>query len=170
MMRRSGIMLLTTAIFLFINSAADAGKIRKRKIRKLFKHSLIVNDHFTGFALYDMDAKKMIYELNSDKFFTPASNTKLFTFYTCLKILGDSIPALKYITRNDSLIFWATGDPAFLHTDLKGVKGYDLLKNSDKKLFFSTGQYQNDFFGNGWAWNDYNDDYQAEITELPMEI
>ena len=168
-MRRSGIMLLTTAIFLFINSAADAGKIRKRKIRKLFKHSLIVNDHFTGFALYDMDAKKMIYELNSDKYFTPASNTKLFTFYTCLKILGDSIPALKYITRNDSLIFWATGDPAFLHTDLKGVKGYDLLKNSDKKLFFSTGQYQNDFFGNGWAWNDYNDDYQAEITELPME-
>ena len=168
-MRRSGIMLLTTAIFLFINSAADAGKIRKRKIRKLFKHSLIVNDHFTGFALYDMDAKKMIYELNSDKYFTPASNTKLFTFYTCLKILGDSIPALKYIIRNDSLIFWATGDPAFLHTDLKGVKGYDLLKNSDKKLFFSTGQYQNDFFGNGWAWNDYNDDYQAEITELPME-
>jgi len=162
-------MLLTTAIFLFINSAADAGKIRKRKIRKLFKHSLIVNDHFTGFALYDMDAKKMIYELNSDKYFTPASNTKLFTFYTCLKILGDSIPALKYIIRNDSLIFWATGDPAFLHTDLKGVKGYDLLKNSDKKLFFSTGQYQNDFFGNGWAWNDYNDDYQAEITELPME-
>ena len=168
-MRRTRIMLLTTAVFLFINTAADAGKIRKRKIRKLFKHSLIVNDHFTGFALYDMDAKKMIYELNSDKYFTPASNTKLFTFYTCLKILGDSIPALKYTTRNDSLIFWATGDPAFLHTELKGVNGYDLLKNSDKKLFFSTGQYQNDFFGNGWAWNDYNDDYQAEITELPME-
>jgi len=162
-------MLLTTAVFLFINTAADAGKIRKRKIRKLFKHSLIVNDHFTGFALYDMDAKKMIYELNSDKYFTPASNTKLFTFYTCLKILGDSIPALKYTTRNDSLIFWATGDPAFLHTELKGVNGYDLLKNSDKKLFFSSGHYKNDFFGNGWAWNDYNDDYQAEITELPME-
>ena len=168
-MRRTRIMLLTTAVFLFINTAADAGKIRKRKIRKLFKHSLIVNDHFTGFALYDMDAKKMIYELNSDKYFTPASNTKLFTFYTCLKILGDSIPALKYTTRNDSLIFWATGDPAFLHTELKGVNGYDLLKNSDKKLFFSSGHYKNDFFGNGWAWNDYNDDYQAEITELPME-
>jgi D-alanyl-D-alanine carboxypeptidase/D-alanyl-D-alanine-endopeptidase (penicillin-binding protein 4) len=162
-------MLLITAIFLLTNTVAHAGKIRKRKIRKLFKHSLIVKDHFTGFALYDMDAKKMIYELNSDKYFTPASNTKLFTFYTCLKMLGDSIPALKYVTQNDSLIFWGTGDPAFLHTDLKGVKGYDLLKKSNKKLFFSQGQYQNDFFGNGWAWNDYNDDYQAEITELPIE-
>jgi D-alanyl-D-alanine carboxypeptidase/D-alanyl-D-alanine-endopeptidase (penicillin-binding protein 4) len=162
-------MLLIAAIFLLINTNADAGKIRKRKIRKLFKHSAIVKDHFTGFALYDMDARKMIYELNSDKYFTPASNTKLFTFYTCLKMLGDSIPALKYITRNDSLIFWGTGDPAFLQTDLKGIKGFDLLKNSDKKLYFSSGQYQNQFFGSGWAWDDYNDYYQAEITELPIE-
>jgi len=169
MMRRGLIMLLIATIFLLINADANAGKIRKRKIRKLFKHSVIVKDHFTGFALYDMDAGKMIYELNSDKYFTPASNTKLFTFYTCLKMLGDSIPALKYITHNDSLIFWGTGDPAFLQTDLKGTKGFDLLKNSDKKLFFSSGQYQNQFFGSGWAWDDYNDYYQAEITELPIE-
>ena len=169
MMQRNLIMLLFAAIFLLTNITAHAGKIRKRKIRKLFKHSLIVKDHFTGFALYDMDAKKMIYELNSDKYFTPASNTKLFTFYTCLKMLGDSIPAFKYVTQNDSLIFWGTGDPAFLHTDLKGVKGFDFLKHSDKKLFFSSGHLQNKFFGSGWAWDDYNDDYQAEITELPIE-
>src|ERR1700741_348780 len=118
MMRRSLIMLLITTIFLLINTTADAGKIRKRKIRKLFKHSLIVKDHFTGFALYDMDEKRMIYELNSDKYFTPASNTKLFTFYTCLKMLGDSIPAFKYVIRGDSLIFWGTGDPSFLQTGL----------------------------------------------------
>lgn len=169
MMRRGLIMLLIAAIFLFTNNVAHAGKIGKRKIRRLFKHSLIVKDHFTGFALYDMDAKKMIYELNSDKYFTPASNTKLFTFYTCLKMLGDSIPALKYTIHNDSLIFWGTGDPAFLHTDLKGMNGFNLLKNSEKRLFFSSGQYQNRFFGSGWAWDDYNDDYQAEITELPIE-
>lgn len=168
-MRRILIMLLTTGIILFLSSGSYAGKIRKRKIKKLFKHSVIANDHFTGFALYDMDANKMIYELNSDKYFTPASNTKLFTFYTCLKMLGDSIPAFKYITRSDSLIFWGTGDPAFLHSDLKGINGLNFLKNVDKKLFFSSGQYQNGFFGAGWAWDDYNDYYQAEITELPVE-
>ncbi|MDB5023129.1 MAG: peptidase [Mucilaginibacter sp.] len=169
MMRRALMILWLTGVFLFLSNGAHAGKIRKRKIRKLFKHSLIVKDHFTGFALYDLDAQKTIYELNADKYFTPASNTKLFTFYTCLKMLGDSIPALKYIIRHDSLIFWGTGDPSFLHSALKGVNGFNLLKNSDKKLFFSSGQYQNDFYRTGWAWDDYNDYYQAEITELPIE-
>jgi D-alanyl-D-alanine carboxypeptidase/D-alanyl-D-alanine-endopeptidase (penicillin-binding protein 4) len=163
----SAILLIITALAL--GGCAYNGKIRKRKINKLFTQSPISNDHFTGFALYDMDAKKMIYERNSDKYFTPASNTKLFTFYTCLKMLGDSIPALKYTIHQDSLIFWGTGDPAFLHSDLRGMNGFSLLKNTDKKLFFSSGQYQNDFFGPGWAWDDYNDYYQAEITELPVE-
>ncbi|HTE01604.1 MAG TPA: D-alanyl-D-alanine carboxypeptidase [Mucilaginibacter sp.] len=157
-------IIILAGIVLLLNGCAE-----KAKIRGLFKHSPVANDHFTGFALYDMDEQKMICELNSDKYFTPASNTKLFTFYTCLRMLGDSIPALKYTVRNDSLIFWGTGDPAFLQTDLKGVNGFNLLKNSDKKLFFSPGQYKNDFYGSGWAWDDYNDYYQAEINELPIE-
>ena len=144
-------------------------QIRPHKLAKIFDHSAISNDHFTGFALYDMDQQKMIYELNSDKYFTPASNTKLFTFYTCLRILGDSIPAFNYVVRNDSLIFWGTGDPSFLHSELKGIKGYNLLKHARQKLFFSSGFQQSSFYGSGWAWNDYNDDYQAEITELPLE-
>jgi len=116
-----------------------------------------------------MDAKKMIYQLNSDQYFTPASNTKLFTFYTCLRMLGDSIPAFRYVSRNDSLTFWGTEDPSFLQTGLKAVNGYNFLKNTDKKLFFSAGFSQSDFYGSGWGWDDYNDYYQAEITELPIE-
>src|SRR5579863_1399445 len=165
------VFLMITLIcccFIYPNHA-DAGHIKKRKIKKLFKHSVILNDHFTGFALYSMDEKRMIYELNSDKYFTPASNTKLFTFYTCLKMLGDSIPAFKYVIHGDSLIFWGTGDPSFLQTALRAVNGFNFLENSGKKLFFSSGFYQNDLYGSGWAWNDYNDYYQAEINELPIE-
>ena len=146
-----------------------ADKIRKRQIKRQFAHTPVTKDHFTGFALYDLDNKKMVYALNSDKYFNPASNTKLFTFYTCLKMLGDSIPALKYVTKGDSLIFWGTGDPSFLHSDLKGINGFNFLKNSGKKLFFSPGNYTGQLFGPGWAWDDYNDYYQAEINELPVE-
>lgn len=148
---------------------AEGVRIKKRKIKKLFRHSAIMKDHFTGFALYDLDNKKMIYELNADKYFTPASNTKLFTYYTCLKMLGDSIPAIRYVIRGDSLIFWGTGDPSFLHSGLKGAKALNFLKNSGKKLSFSTGNYTGNFYGDGWAWDDYTGYYQAEINELPLE-
>ncbi len=169
-MQRKAYIIITIILSLVIAfHNADAGKIRKRRIKKMFKHSQIMNDHLTGFALYDLDNKKMIYELNDAKYFTPASNTKLFTFYTCLKMLGDSIPALKYVIRNDSLIFWGTGDPSFLHSELKAINGYNFLKNSGKKLFFSPGNYSNSLYGAGWAWDDYSDYYQAEINELPIE-
>jgi D-alanyl-D-alanine carboxypeptidase/D-alanyl-D-alanine-endopeptidase (penicillin-binding protein 4) len=143
--------------------------VNKRDVKKQFEQSLVSNDHFTGFALYDMDQKKMVFELNSDKYFTPASNTKLFTFYTCLKMLGDSIPAFKYEERGDSLVFWGTGDPSFLHSDLKGIKGYEFLKASTKQLYFSPTGYTGEFFGPGWGWDDYNDDYQQELNAFPIE-
>jgi D-alanyl-D-alanine carboxypeptidase/D-alanyl-D-alanine-endopeptidase (penicillin-binding protein 4) len=169
MLRTTFVFLLMICGLLLFNDTLYGRSIKKRKIKKLFKHSQIVNNHFTGFALYDLDNKKMIYELNADKYFIPASNTKLFTFYTCLKMLGDSIPALRYELRHDSLVFWGTGDPSFLHSDLKGVNGLNFLQHSDKKLYYSATGYGNDFYGAGWAWDDYNDYYQAEITALPIE-
>ncbi|ASU36501.1 D-alanyl-D-alanine carboxypeptidase [Mucilaginibacter xinganensis] len=168
MQRKICILLMFFGLLTMFHDAS-AGKIRKRKIKKLFRHSQVMNDHFTGFALYDLDNQKMIYGLNDDKYFNPASNTKLFTFYTCLKMLGDSLPALKYVIHNDSLIFWGTGDPSFLHSVLKGTNGLNFLKNSGKKLFFSDGNYTGEFYVPGWAWDDYNDYYQPELTGLPIE-
>lgn len=169
-MQRKVYVLITLILCLLVCfNQANAGKIRKRKIKRQFKHSAVMKSHFTGFALYDLDNKKMVYELNSDKYFNPASNTKLFTFYTCLKMLGDSVPAMKYVVRNDSLIFWGTGDPSFLHSGLKAVNGFNFLKNSGKKLCYSHGSYTGNLYGPGWAWDDYNDYYQAEINDLPLE-
>ena len=167
--RKSLFLIIFAAYLLLFSTLSNAGSIRRHKIKKLFKHSGILNGHFTGFALYDLDKNKMIFELNADKYFTPASNTKLFTWYTCLRMLGDSIPALKYAVHGDSLIFWGTGDPAFLHSGLKGVNGFNFLKNSSKRLCYAAGNYTGGFFGSGWAWDDYNGSDAAEISELPVE-
>ncbi|WDF55476.1 D-alanyl-D-alanine carboxypeptidase [Mucilaginibacter sp. KACC 22063] len=168
MLRKVIQVLIIVLAFGAVKSVAYGDGIKKRKIKKLFKESAIMQSHFTGFALYDMDKQDTVLLLNADKYFTPASNTKLFTFYTSLKILGDSIPALKYQIHGDSLLFWGTGDPSFLHPDLIGNNGFNFLKQSDKKLFYCSGTYQNKPFGSGWAWDDYNDYYQAEINDFPL--
>lgn len=152
---------------LFLQACSVHQRLAKR-LNKTFDQSEVVNTYPVGFALYDLEAGKMIFEKNSDKYFTPASNTKLFTFYAGLKMIPDSIPSLRYVIKGDSLIFWGTGDPSFLQTQLKGTKALEFLKNSAKQLFFAPGRYTGSFYGYGWAWDDYNDYYQAEINELPL--
>jgi D-alanyl-D-alanine carboxypeptidase/D-alanyl-D-alanine-endopeptidase (penicillin-binding protein 4) len=139
-----------------------------RKVNRQFNESKIVGQYHVGFALYDPIKQQMIYGKNADTYFTPASNTKLFTFYAGLKMIPDSIPSLRYVEQGDSIIFWGTGDPSFLQTYLKGVKAFDFLKQSGKKLFFAPNRYSGTFYGPGWSWDDYNDYYQAEISELPL--
>lgn len=132
---------------LCITTFAQVSAQSRRKIEKVFKASEIVNNHYTGFALYDPAKDKMVYELDANKPAIPASNTKIITLYTALNMLGDSIPGLRYITKGDSLIFWGTGDPSMLHPDLKSTKVYDFLKNSNKKLFYSHSNASRDFAG-----------------------
>lgn len=127
-----------------------------------------LHDH-TGFMLYDPGKKRTIYEYNSATYFTPASNTKIFTLYASLKILGDSIPGLRYIERNDSLIFWGTGDPSFLYKNVYNDSTvFSFLKNHPKPLYLSTANFQAEMFGPGWAWDDYNDYYSAERSGFPI--
>lgn len=147
---------------------ANCKEIRPGKILKLLKNSPVLKQHFTGFSLYDLTKKKMLVEQNGDKYFTPASNTKLFTFYAGLKLLKDSIVGLQYIERGDSLIFWGTGDPTFLNADYKFQPVLERLKTAKSKIYWSTGRYTSPFYGTGWTYDDYNEYYQPEMSELPV--
>lgn len=168
MVKNSFRRLLTLSLPCLFLLACAADRQMSNKLGKIFKKSEVLKQYYSGFALYDLSAEQMIFEENADKYFTPASNTKLFTFYAGLKMVPDSIPSLRYIENGDSLVFWGTGDPSFLQSQLKSVKACDFLKSSGKKLFFAPGRYTGSFYGKGWQWDDYNDYYQAEINELPL--
>ncbi len=148
--------------------AAFSKSIPPRKILKMLKSSAILNDHFTGFALYDLTKRKMITGYQDDKYFTPASNTKLFTFYAGLKLLKDSIAGLQYIERGDSLIFWGTADPSFLDSQFKEQGVLQKLNTAGKKIYWANGVFTGDFYGVGWTYDDYNEYYQPEMSDLPM--
>ncbi|MFK8105488.1 MAG: D-alanyl-D-alanine carboxypeptidase/D-alanyl-D-alanine-endopeptidase [Saprospiraceae bacterium] len=124
---------------------------------------------FTGFALYDPATKKMRASYQADKHFTPASNAKILTLYAAWQVLGDSIPALRYVVRNDSLIFWGTGDPSFLHPDLPATdRVLQFLKARKEQLFFCGHNFQEESFGAGWSWDDFPYTFSAEKSPFPI--
>lgn len=155
-------------ILILLLSSCSALKKTNRNIENQLKTNPAFQQGFTGLAVYNPKENKMIYEFNSKKYFTPASNTKLFTFYTGLKILGDSVPALKYVKKNDSLIFKGTGDPSFLNPDLTNSKVLEFLSNSNENLFYYPPVYTEKYFGPGWSWDDYNYAYSAERSAMPI--
>lgn len=148
--------------FLFFSCAST------KKSQEFFERSEVFTQGFHGIAVYDPIENKMIYEDNAEKYFTPASNIKLFTFYTGLKLLKDSVPALHYIIRNDSLIFWGTGDPSLLNPDLPQSNVLTFLKNRNEQLFYLPPPVEEEYFGPGWAWDDYNSSYSVERTSFPV--
>jgi len=167
---RSNVLFCSTAMmFLLASTTIYAQKIPHRKIKKLIEKSEIIKEHFTGFALHDQDEDKLIYGQNASKHFIPASNTKMYTFYTVLEMLGDSIPALKYVTKGDSLIFWGTGDPTLAYSTFKSNNVLDFLKKTNKKLFFVSNNYKGEFYGAGWNYDDYLEDFQPEMNAFPVE-
>jgi serine-type D-Ala-D-Ala carboxypeptidase/endopeptidase (penicillin-binding protein 4) len=123
----------------------------------------------TGFVLFDPAKKKNLVAWKEDRYFTPASNTKIYTFYAALKILDDSTRALAYRTQGDSLIFWGLGDPSFLYENVfQNGRTYQWLSSRPEKLFFSPLNFQAEPLGPGWVWSDYLYYYSAERTPFPI--
>lgn len=143
-------------------------KETESRLKMMVEHSDVFSSNVTGFVLYDPEADSTLYSLQGHKYFTPASNTKLFTFYAGLKALPDTLPALEYVINGDSLIFWGTGDPSFLHREYGSDKVYNFLKKSPKQLSYSDSHFDDKPLGAGWSWDDYNSYYSAEKSPLPI--
>lgn len=157
-------------IILAILMLISCGTMRKtnKAITSTFSDSLYFDQGFAGLAIYDPVEKEMLYTYNADKYFTPASNTKLLTFYAGLTVLGDSVPALKYHISGDSLIFRGTGDPSLLNPDLPSSKIMDFLRYRRECLFYEVPGYVETYFGPGWSWDDYDSYYTVERVAYPI--
>ena len=137
-------------------------------LQGLLDSSAILRQHQVGLSLADAATGEALFGYQDSKYFTPASNMKLFSFYAGLHILGDSLPSLRYFSRNDTLFFQGTGDPTLLHGDVPSRRAYEfLLTRPEKKLAYcdiaSVSAY-----GPSWTWDDYGYYFQPERAAFPI--
>lgn len=137
------------------------------QLKKDFKDSYENSSFFKGFVLYNPETGKEIINHNGAKYFTPASNTKLYTFYAAYNTLGDSIKGLEYVKHNDTLFIKGTADPSFLF-DFEGSKTISFLNNYDGPISIIHTQLDDDAFGSGWSWGDYQYYYMPEKSVFPI--
>jgi D-alanyl-D-alanine carboxypeptidase/D-alanyl-D-alanine-endopeptidase (penicillin-binding protein 4) len=116
-------------------------------LNREIKNSSVLSQQHTGISISNLNDSKTLASYQGNRYFTPASNTKLFSFYAGLCALGDSVPGLEYLEWGELLIIRGTGDPSLLHPDLPHSKVFDFLKNRKDQIFYTPYHFENKRFG-----------------------
>ena len=161
MIKKTLCLLCFTMVLVGCKSLRINNKINKEIASSFFENQL------TGIYIYDVTANKIVYNYNGNKYFTPASNTKIFTLFTGLEFLSDSIPAFKYAVDADTITIQGTGDPAFLHSFFKDSTALKMANNY-KKVNLIVNNIIDKKYAPGWAWEDFDSYFSPERSAFPM--
>ncbi len=149
-----------------LTGCVSSKKLVSSKINTSLQSDVFSNS-FSGFLLVDAKTKDTLYNYNGHKYFTPGSNVKLFTFFAALQLLPKNTPALKYITKNDTLYIEGTGDPSFMNTHFKDKSTLNFLKKY-KHIKLHLNNFKEQKYAPGWAWEDFSWYYSPERSGFPM--
>ncbi|TVR70468.1 MAG: hypothetical protein EA408_11235 [Marinilabiliales bacterium] len=153
---------------LFVASCTSPRHLGRTAVPGRFLDDPAISDTHTGIAIYDAETREYIYTHNAEKFFIPASNTKIATLYAGLKYLGGYIPGIHYLDHNDTLFLIPTGDPTFMLHDFPDQPVLDFMQNACKPLVFVEPVWQTGALGYGWPWNFYLNYYMPERSPFPV--
>jgi D-alanyl-D-alanine carboxypeptidase/D-alanyl-D-alanine-endopeptidase (penicillin-binding protein 4) len=162
---------MRTCVLLFsivlLASCSMQQKIHKQAQQLLIKDSSLVEAH-VGIAVQDNETGKLLYGYQSDKRFTPASNTKIYSCYTAMKYLPAKLPAAILTDLDTAILVTPTGDPSFLHPDFTTHPFFEKLRSINKPIYIHAENWQSAALGDGWSWNDYSEDYMTERSAFPV--
>jgi D-alanyl-D-alanine carboxypeptidase/D-alanyl-D-alanine-endopeptidase (penicillin-binding protein 4) len=152
----------------FISSCSIQKQLARSANDNVLSSQALQTAH-VGISIYEPETNKYWFDYQGDKYFVPASNTKIPTCYAAMKYLGDSLVGIRYDYFDDtSVTIYATGDPTFLHEDFKSQPVLDFLKKEKKAFYLFNAVWKEDALGSGWSWNDYNSNYMAERSAFPI--
>jgi len=197
--------LIFWALLVFLPGAlgADSGKSGRKssnplpgKIAPILAQPDL-NRSFWGIQIVSLDDQKVLYSLNAEKLFVPASNTKLFTTITAMALLGPdyrfhttveaSAPLDKYGRIDGDVILVGRGDPNLsgrslpyaLKTERTQPTTVALenladqlvkagVKYIDGDVVADDSYYVDEPYGAGWAQDDLQWGYGAPVSALTI--
>ena len=159
-------LLIINSSLLILTSCSVQKQISKSAQQLVLKDSSLLTAH-VGISIYEPESGKYWFNYQGDKYFVPASNTKIPTTYAAMKYLGDSLVGFRWDSHESTISVWPTADPTFLHPDFSSERAIGLLKKFKNISLLANGYFANKL-GNGWSWNDYQAAYMVERSSFPM--
>ncbi|HRG24151.1 MAG TPA: D-alanyl-D-alanine carboxypeptidase [Chitinophagaceae bacterium] len=168
--------LIFYSLFLIsLSSCSVSTKISKSARTTVLNAAPLKTAHI-GISIYDPETGKYLYNYQGDKYFVPASNTKIPTCYAAMKYLGDSLVGLRYgysYPDSTTIGIQPTGDPTLMHSDFNQQAVMEFLKRwvkakGENSIALLDTVWKDERWGNGWSWNDYDAAYMAERSSLPI--
>jgi D-alanyl-D-alanine carboxypeptidase/D-alanyl-D-alanine-endopeptidase (penicillin-binding protein 4) len=161
--------LFLFGLFLGASSCSVSKQISKVAKKEILNQPELISAHI-GISVYNPSSNKYLYDYNGDKYFIPASNTKIITCYAAMKYLGDTLVGMRYKRCGDTLYVIPAGDPTFLHKDFNFQPVLNFLRPLDTTsiIELSDNNFQEAPWGFGWSWDDYAEDYMAERSAMPI--
>ncbi|MBR9922726.1 MAG: D-alanyl-D-alanine carboxypeptidase [Bacteroidetes bacterium] len=166
MIRRIQTYSLATLLVALLAGCSTSGNLyQSDSLETLFPES------FTGFILMDPESGKILEEYNSERYFTPASNIKLLTFYTALQLLEDPLPVFDVYEFGFYYYLRGAGFPLFAFPDAQWAEpamARSLLALDSDTIYICLDNMSDTPYGPGWAWDDRFYGFQTERTPISI--
>lgn len=167
---KTTLLFIAATVFLSCSGLQKFSSKERKELTNLLQEPPL-GQHYIGLAVYDLEKEKWLYRHHSDRLFTPASNTKILTFYTGLAIIQDSFFLADTLSQNSEMVIIPNGNPIFLHPEFKHLQpewNEALRLGEMKRVRINDRPTKNKRFGPGWSWADYPYYYQAEVSSFPI--
>lgn len=166
-MKKKGMYLLALGWLVMVGAGCGTAKKLGISARENVLNTEALRTAHVGISVYEPATGKYWFNYQGDKYFVPASNTKIPTCYAAMKYLGDSLVGFRYSIDNDYIMLTASGDPTFLHPEFNSKRAIDLLSKS-KAVSIRLIDYDFGYFGSGWTANDFLASYMTERSPFPL--
>ena len=153
---------------LFWFSFLHAQKRLERQLNRSIAKEAVFQGAQVSVSVFDLEQKKEVVSLQSDKKILPASTIKLVPFLGALQTFGFSLPALHYKKQDGRFYFWSSGYPLLGHPSRANDDVLTFLKKQKDSLFYLPRPMTSPALGSGWAWDDVSYAFSAKKSSFPF--